>query len=239
MIIRNKKTMTLSIIIPTYNERENIKILIPQIIEIFKQNGFSGEIIVVDDNSPNGTAKEVKILAERYGNIRLIQRDEKMGLGSAYETGFKKATGDVIFEMDGDLSHDPLLIPEFVKKIEDGNDLVIGSRYVKSGGINNWGPIRIFISKSANFMANWILKLDVNDATSGYRAYKREVLSEINAGSEGYAFQVEMVYFARKKGFEMVEIPIIFDDRTMGKSKLGVREIIRFLVVVLTLALKN
>jgi len=228
----------ISIVIPTYNERENIRVLIPRTIAIFEENGFSGEIIVVDDGSEDGTAEEVEMLTKNYGNIRLIQRGKKMGLGSAYKTGFKAAKGDIIFEMDADLSHDPLEIPNFIKKIEEGNDLVIGSRYIKEGDIKNWSYLRILVSKTANYMANRLLKLDINDATSGYRAYKKDILNKMDMDeikSDGYAFQVEMVYFTRKNGFRIAEIPIIFTERRSGLSKLGYKEVFDFFKRVLEL----
>lgn len=230
----------ISIVIPTYNERENIRVLMPRIIAIFEENGFSGEIIVVDDGSEDGTAEEVETFTKNYGNIRLIQRGKKMGLGSAYKTGFKASKGDIIFEMDADLSHDPLEIPNFIKKIEKGDDLVIGSRYIKEGDIKNWSYRRILISKSANYMANRLLKLDINDATSGYRAYKKNILNKMDMDeikSDGYAFQVEMVYFTRKNGFRIAEIPIIFTERRSGLSKLGYKEVFDFFKRVLELRL--
>lgn len=227
-----------SVVIPTYNERENIRVLIPRLIEIFEENGFFWELIVVDDGSEDGTAEEVEKFTRNYENIQLIQRGKKMGLGSAYKRGFKASKGDIVFEMDADLSHDPLNIPDFVKKIEDGYDLVVGSRYIKNGDIKNCSHIRILISKGANSMANILLKLGIRDATSGYRAYRKNILDKMNMDeieSDGYAFQVEMVCFARKNRFKIAEIPIIFNERRSGVSKLGYKEVIEFFKRVLEL----
>ncbi|MCW7078308.1 MAG: polyprenol monophosphomannose synthase [Canidatus Methanoxibalbensis ujae] len=234
--------MHVSIVIPTYNERENIRILIPALVNIMRENNISGEIIVVDDNSADGTAEEVerisKIFAEEF-HIHVIVRERKMGIGSAYKTGFANTTGDVIFEMDGDLSHDPAMIPEFLKMLRT-YDVVVGSRYMRGNCTNNQSNFRRIISIGANMIARKLLQLSVRDATSGYRAYKRNVIKSIDMNhihSEGYAFQVEMVYKVEKKGFKIGEIPIIFRDRTAGRSKLGTKEVVRFFLIVLKLAL--
>ena len=237
------RALKVSIVIPTFNERRNISILIPRVVEVLHKNRITGEIIVVDDNSEDGTADEVRRLARKFGGIceiRLIEQGRKMGIGTAYKRGFAHANGDILFEMDGDLSHDPALIPAFLRKLlEEKCEVVIGSRYVRGGGVNDWGILRRIISAGANLMASKLLNLGIKDATSGYRAYKREVIESINSEicSEGYAFQVEMVYFATKNGFKVAEIPIIFKNREDGKSKLGLKEVVRFFVTVSKLAL--
>jgi len=234
-----------SIVIPTYRERDNIEILIPQIMDVFKKNKIRGEIIVIDDNSRDGTAELVRDFSGKCNGtceIRLIEREDKLGLGSAYREGFRRAKGEVIFEMDGDLSHDPYSIPEFLNKIHEGNSLVIGSRYMNGGGINNWSFFRKLTSRGANFLANQFIRLNVKDATSGYRAYKRDLLDKLNLQdikSDGYSFQVEMVYLARKMGFKIAEVPILFKDRQTGKSKLGMKEVLNFFIIVLKLTFEK
>jgi len=235
--------MNISIIIPTYNEKENISKLIPQIFDVFTRNGINGSLIVVDDSSPDNTAKEVKKLKERY-SIRLIERKGKQGLGSAYITGFKKAIdlgSDIIFEMDADFSHDPEYIPEFVKFMED-YDMVLGSRYIKGGKIENWALWRKIVSRGANFIAGLLLGLNVRDITTGYRAYKAEVLRRIDLDeirSNGYAFQAEILFRVKEKDFEVKEIPIMFVDRKKGESKLSKTEIIRFFILCINLGIKR
>ncbi len=226
-----------SIIIPTYNERENISNLIHAIFAVLKQDNACGNIvdfniIVVDDNSPDGTANEVKKLMEQYP-LHLIKREGKQGIGSAYIAGFKEALSlgsDVIFEMDADFSHDPAYLPEFIKNIKE-SDVVIGSRYIPGGDIKDWSWWRKIVSKTANMLARTLTGLDVNDITTGYRAYRKEVLQKINLDSiksNGYEFQAEMLYRIKEKGFKIKEIPIIFVDRRCGKSKLSKKEVINF-----------
>lgn len=230
--------MDTSIIIPTYNERENIARLIPLIQEVFNDYNVKGEIIIVDDNSPDKTGNLAEEFAKIYGNIRVIHRKEKLGLGSAYKTGFKEAKGKIVFEMDADHSHDPRAIPLFIEQIEKGADVVIGSRYITGGSIVGWPFQRKLISKYANLLANFILGINVKDATSGYRAYTRRALNDIDIDtikSTGYAFQLEMAHRARKKSFKIFEIPITFVDRKTGKSKLSRTEILKFFSTVFRL----
>lgn len=235
--------MKVSIVIPTYNERENIEKLLPEIFGIFDRGGIDGSVIVVDDNSPDGTADAVEGLKREFP-ITLIRRQEKGGIGSAYITGFGKALeqgADVIVEMDADLSHDPNEIPNFIVNTTNF-DLVLGSRYIKGGGIENWNFIRRIISKGGNLVARILLGLDVEDVTTGYRAYRRETLEGIELGSiksNGYAFQAEMLVRARERGFSIKEMPITFRDRVHGKSKLSRMEIIRFIVLCINLRLRG
>jgi len=235
--------MKVSIVIPTYNERENIEKLLPEIFGIFDRGGIDGSVIVVDDNSPDGTADAVEGLKREFP-ITLIRRQEKGGIGSAYITGFGKALeqgADVIMEMDADFSHSPEEIPNFVREIES-SDVVIGSRYIKDGEIENWNFIRRIISKGGDLVARILLGLDVEDVTTGYRAYRRETLEGIELGSiesNGYAFQAEMLVRARERGFSIKEMPITFRDRVHGKSKLSRMEIIRFIVLCINLRLRG
>jgi len=217
--------MNISMVLPTYNERENIEVVLTQIFEVFKQHEIQGKVIVVDDNSGDGTAEIVRGLTAAYP-IDLIRRERKAGIGSAYVAGFKHALdsdADVIFEMDADLSHNPWDIPRFIKNIAD-YDVVVGSRYVEGGGIEHWGLHRRVVSRTANMFSRKCLSLKINDLTSGFRAYRGEVLEVIDLNeieSDGYAFQVEMLHRASKKGFKIKEIPIVFKERREGKSKLS------------------
>jgi len=210
------------IIIPTYNERENIKKLIPEIKKIDK----SLHILVIDDASKDGTAIVVKKLMKRDKTINLIQRDGKYGLGTAYVAGFKYAIKnkyDYIFEMDADFSHDPKYINDFLKNIKN-YDLVIGSRYLNGISVVNWPLRRLMLSKFATFYVHFITGLPLTDATSGFKCYRRKVLEAIDLDSihsDGYAFQIEMHYKVWKKGFRIKEIPIIFVDRDTGASKMS------------------
>lgn len=226
--------MKVALIIPTYNERENIISLIPVVTRVFTEHGISGSIIVVDDSSPDGTGDVVKEFSTRLRNVVLVSRGEKLGLGSAYRTGFREALSmgfDGIMEMDADGQHDPLLIPEFVRKLVEGFDLVIGSRYVAGGEIGNWPLERRLISKGASFFVRLLFRSKIRDPTSGYRIFSRRSLETINlAGlySNGYTFQVEMAVRYEKMGFKISELPIKFVERGIGKSKLGKLEMLRF-----------
>ena len=180
------KSMRLSIVIPTYNEAENISGLINSINEVCNQNRFDYYVIVVDDNSPDNTSKIVKEIMQKNKYVRLIEREGKLGLGTAYIKGIQFSLNlnpDLIMTMDADFSHNPKYIPDFVKKIKEGYDVVLGSRYVTGGGIGNWGFHRTVISKGANYLAKLILRLNTKDNTTGYRAYKREVLEKIDLNS--------------------------------------------------------
>lgn len=210
------------IIIPTYNERENLR---PLLNEIFV-NAPQSDILVVDDNSPDGTGNLADQIAEENTRVRVLHRAGKLGLGTAYIAGFKYAIAheyDAAFEMDADFSHDPRYLPNFLEAIESA-DLVIGSRYVKGGGTPNWSILRRFISGGGNIYTRMVLGLPVHDCTAGYRCYRRTVLEQINLDtirSQGYAFQVELVHRVLQHGFKIVEIPIIFMDRRVGKSKMS------------------
>jgi len=215
------------VIIPTYNELDNIKKLVPDILNRYE----NVDILVVDDNSPDGTGKYIAELSESDSRLKYILREQKMGLGTAYIAGFKYALQNsyaYIFEMDADYSHDPLEIDNFHKAIED-SDLVLGSRYLTGVNVVNWPMRRLLLSYFANLYTRLITGLPVHDATGGYKCFRREVLEAINLDkvkSNGYAFQIEMTFKAWKKGFRMKEISIIFIDRMKGKSKMS-RKIVR------------
>jgi len=229
------------IVIPTYNEADNIEKLIDKIL-------FQGlrnlDILVVDDNSPDGTAEIVEKLATLENNIYLLKRSHKAGLGTAYVAGFKYAIDkkyDYIFEMDADFSHDPDEIPHFLAAIKSC-DVVIGSRYKTGVNVINWPLMRLVLSVGANKYTQIITGLPVNDCTGGYKCFRREVLEAIDLDkvvSDGYSFQIEMNFKAWKKGFKICEIPIIFTDREVGRSKMSKRIIREAIWIVWKLKLAS
>ncbi len=212
------------VIIPTYNEVHNIDRVLRKVLE-----HENVDVLVVDDSSQDGTAEKVKAWTENTERVNLIMRPSKLGLGTAYVTGFKWGLNrdyEYFFEMDADLSHDPAEIPNFIRKIEEGYDLVIGSRYMHGTiSVVGWDFKRLLLSKFANKYSTTILGLKwLSDVTSGYRCYRREVIENIDLDkikSNGYAFQIEMVYRAYKSGFKIAEIPIIFYERNSGSSKMS------------------
>ena len=236
---------TFTICLPTYNEKENIDKLIPRLLKIFDRNNLKGSILVIDDNSPDGTADVVTSWTKKDQRISLLLRKEKEGLGKAYIAGFKEAfktNPDLIFEMDADHSHDPEVIPAMVKMVtEEEKDFVVGSRKMKGGGNPDWPISRKIISSGANFYTRTMLQLKIHDVTSGYRVFKTELLRKIKLDqidNSGYAFQIEMAYIIEKLLKAKVgEVPIVFYDRKVGKSKLGGKDIADFWVQVLKLFL--
>lgn len=210
------------VVIPTYNEAENINKVLD---EIFKLNIWNLNVLVVDDNSPDGTAEKVQEYQKSNLNVHLIQRSGKLGLGTAYIKGFKFALEndfDYIFEMDADLSHNPAEIPKMLKEIEHA-DLVIGSRYINGVNVINWPLSRLFLSVMASKYTRFITGMPIQDCTGGYKCFRRGVLEAIpldEVKSNGYSFQIEMNFKAWKRNFRIKEIPIIFYDRTVGQSKM-------------------
>jgi dolichol-phosphate mannosyltransferase len=210
------------IVIPTYNEAENIGRLIPRVLE----QDPSIDVLVVDDSSPDGTGTLVKGLQQGQPRIHLIERSGKLGLGTAYVAGFRFALArgyDFVFEMDSDFSHNPKEIPRFLERIRSA-DLVIGSRYSQGVRVLNWPMQRLLLSYSANVYTRLITGLPLSDATGGFKCFRREVLAAIDLDrikSNGYAFQIEMSYKAWKKGFRLAETPIVFLDRRSGISKMS------------------
>lgn len=216
-------SLSILVIIPTYNEIENISRIVPVVLAEDERV----HILVVDDGSPDGTAEAVRRLqAASPGRVFLLQRSEKLGLGSAYVTGFKYALDngyDLIFEMDADFSHNPDAIPSFIKEAEV-HDLVIGSRYICGVNVINWPMSRLLLSWGANLYTRLVTGMPVKDATGGYKCFRRDVLMSIdlnNISSDGYCFQIEMNFKVYKKGFSLKEIPIIFTDRKAGTSKMN------------------
>ena len=213
------------VIVPTYNEKFNIARLIPAVLA----QDPSIEVLVVDDASPDGTGAIVDSIAASNPRVHAIHRAGKLGLGTAYITGFRWALErkyDLVFEMDADFSHNPERLPEFLKAIEEA-DLVLGSRY-QNGHVNvvNWPMSRLFLSYAANVYARAVTGLPIFDTTGGFKCFRRNVLESIDLSSvksNGYAFQIEMSFRAWKRGFRLIEIPIVFVDRTEGESKMSKR----------------
>jgi len=213
------------VIIPTYNERENIGVLLDQLLAL--PHGL--EVLVVDDNSPDGTARLVQERMTREPRVHLLERGGKMGLGSAYRDGFRYALqqgAEYIFEMDADFSHDPTAIGGFLENAAEV-DLVLGSRYLNgSVTVVNWPLSRLILSYTANVYARWITGLPVWDTTGGFKCFRRRALEAVpleRVRSDGYAFQIEMTYKIWKRGFRIREIPITFVDRRAGTSKMSRR----------------
>jgi dolichol-phosphate mannosyltransferase len=210
------------IIIPTYNEIENLRQIVTDILSFAPKT----DILIVDDNSPDGTGQLADQIGAEDPRVYTMHRTGKLGLGTAYIAGFKYAIEhnyDAAFEMDADFSHDPKYLPDFLKAIGNA-DLVIGSRYIPGGATPNWSLLRRFISGGGNIYARLLLGLPVHDCTAGFRCYRREVLENIGLDyvkSQGYGFQVEMTYRTMKQGYKIVETPIIFMDRRVGKSKMS------------------
>lgn len=214
--------MSILILLPTYNECQNLVSLIEKIHENLPQ----ADILVIDDNSPDGTGRIADEYAARDTRVRVHHRSGKLGLGTAYIFGFKYALEhgyELVFEMDADFSHDPGHLPQFVQAIENA-DLVLGSRYVPGGGTENWGLWRRILSRGGGTYARAILGVDYRDLTGGFKCFRRKVLEALpfeDVRSEGYSFQIEITYRAHLEGFKIKEIPIIFRERREGQSKIS------------------
>jgi dolichol-phosphate mannosyltransferase len=212
------------VIIPTYKEKENIEAIIKAISSL----PLSFDILIVDDNSPDGTADIVKNLQKSYSNLSLIERPEKLGLGTAYLAGFKYALEkgyEYIYEMDADFSHDPKDLIKLYKACQDGGaDVAIGSRYISGVNVVNWPLSRVLMSYCASIYVRIITGMNIKDTTAGFICYRREVLENIRSyhiKSVGYSFQIEMKFTAWKLGYKIIEIPIVFTDRKLGSSKMS------------------
>jgi dolichol-phosphate mannosyltransferase len=210
-------------VLPTYNEADNIERLVGDVLERLPERR---RVLIVDDNSPDGTGDIADRLASERDDVSVLHREHKEGLGPAYIAGFRKALdggAELVLTMDADFSHDPAHIPDLLGAAR-GADLVIGSRYVPGGDITEWGPIRRFISRGGSAYARAALGLGVRDLTGGFKVIRRAVLQAIDIdtiSSLGYAFQVETTYRAIKAGFRVVEVPIVFTDRRVGTSKMS------------------
>lgn len=229
------------IVIPTYNEKDNIEKIISKVFDL-QIEGIN--ILVVDDNSPDGTGEIVESIKRVNPKVDILHRQEKEGLGKAYIAGFREALGrgaELIFEMDADLSHDPKYIPAILEAAKE-NDLVLGSRYVKGGGVANWNIARRLISRFGNIYARLVLGVSYKDLTGGFKCYKRKVLETIDLdglNSLGYNFQIETTYEAHRAGFRIKEVPIIFTERVEGKSKFNLKIMVEGFFKVLTIRFKK
>lgn len=223
-----------SVLLPTYNERENLPIITYMLVKAFEEAKLDFEIIIIDDNSPDGTFEIAKQLQQTFGESRIVLRPRagKLGLGTAYMHGIQSATGDFVFIMDADMSHHPQFIPAFVRKQMEGNyDVVTGTRYALGGGVHGWNLRRKLTSRVANFLADTLLTPGVSDLTGSFRLYKKDALAAMIRAtkSKGYVFQMEMMVRARQMDFKIAEVPITFVDRVFGESKLGADEIVGYL----------
>jgi dolichol-phosphate mannosyltransferase len=210
-----------TVCLPTYNERETVE----RMVRALGEHGAN--VLVIDDNSPDGTGEIADRLAAELEFVSVLHRDKKEGLGPAYLAGFRRALDDgaeLVLEMDCDFSHDPADVPRLIRAAEEGADLVLGSRYVPGGSIPNWGLVRRIISRGGCLYAQLWLQIRVRDLTGGFKCYRRRVLESIDLDaihSKGYAFQIEGTYRTLRKGFRVVEVPITFVDREEGGSKMS------------------
>ena len=214
------------VVIPTYNEAENIAEMAVALLGVFEEESLDARILVVDDGSPDGTADIVDGVRERDDRIEVLRRSAKEGIGPAYLAGFRLALdrgAALIVEMDADFSHDPKDVPRLVAAAEHA-DLVLGSRYVTGGGVTRWGPLRRIISRAGSAYARLVLGLRTRDLTGGFKCFRREVLETLpldDVAAAGYVFQIEMTYRTILAGFRVREIPITFTERVRGQSKMG------------------
>ena len=225
-------TEQVTVVLPTYNEIENL----PEIASAIRDHGYA--LLIVDDNSPDGTGALADELARADERVSVLHRKEKQGLGPAYAAGFDEALSAgavVVVEMDADFSHDPKDLPRLIAAVEDGADLAIGSRYVPGGATPDWPPVRRFISRGGNLYARIMLGIPTRDATAGFRAFSAEALGRLpyaSAEASGYGFQVEMAWRAHQEGLDVVEVPIVFRDRTRGTSKMGLKIVVEAMWLV-------
>jgi dolichol-phosphate mannosyltransferase len=213
-----------SVVLSTYNEKENLSKMIPLIEKIFSANNIYGEIIVVDDNSPDGTSQVAQEFGTKYGNVRLLWRPTKLGPGSAHADGYKFARGEIVVGMDTDFSHDPNDIPRFVAKIREGYDLVVGSRYIHGGQyeVKSFETLKKSIaSRLGNVLILTLSRVPVHDFTTALRAIRREVILSVETKSKGNSFFMEFILKVYRRGYRVTELPIVFRDRVAGKSKLS------------------
>jgi dolichol-phosphate mannosyltransferase len=229
------------VVIPTYQEAENIAVVLRRV----RAAAPSASVLVVDDGSPDGTADLAEATGAEVGQVSVLRRARKAGLGSAYRAGFERGLEmghDVLVEMDADLSHDPADVPRLLQAVADGAILAIGSRYVPGGGTPHWPLHRRLLSRWGNRYAGLVLGLGVRDATAGFRAYRAEVLDAIDyqtTRADGYAFQVEMAYRVRRAGGSITEVPIMFSDRVRGTSKMSTRIVAEAMLLVTWWALRD
>ncbi len=233
--------MNACIVLPTYNERENVKTLLPALL----RTNVPGElhVLVVDDSSPDGTADEVRLLQKTFPRLHLLVRDQKQGLGAAYIAGFQHALAmlapDILFEMDADYSHDPADVPRLYAAVRDGADAAIGSRYIPGGKIVGWDWWRQSVSSGGNFVSRMLARVPVHDCTAGFRAWRSDIVKKIDLSKldvTGYAFQLSILHAAHRAGAKIVEIPVTFTERRQGASKMRMKDILEFFVTSVKLA---
>jgi dolichol-phosphate mannosyltransferase len=216
------------LILPTYNEAENIEGLVRAALAQLETTGVEPTILVVDDSSPDGTGRIADRLAEELAPVRVLHRDRKQGLGRAYLAGFTLALengAELVLEMDSDFSHDPADLPRLIAASQAA-DLVLGSRYVPGGGVTSWGWLRRLLSRGGSAYARILLGVPVRDLTGGFKCFHRRVLEAIeleNVHADGYGFQIELTYKAVRAGFKVAEVPILFRERSVGQSKMTAR----------------
>ena len=216
------------VIVPTFNERANLEPLVASVRSILDGCAPDHRILIVDGRSPDGTGELAERLASADPHVEVLHEEGKRGLGRAYITGFQRALADgaaLVIEMDADLSHDPRYLPRLLDEVREA-DLVLGSRYVRAGGVENWGPLRRTLSRAGCLYARTVLGVDVRDLTGGFKCFRREVLEAMDleaVHSQGYAFQVELTYRALQSGFRVSEVPIVFSERQAGHSKMSRR----------------
>jgi dolichol-phosphate mannosyltransferase len=212
--------------LPTYNERENLAPMVRALLEVFAASAIDGRVLVIDDSSPDGTGELADRLAAELPTVEVLHRERKEGLGPAYVAGFARALAagaDLVVQMDCDFSHDPADLPRLVAAAGDA-DVVLGSRYVRGGGVRNWGLVRRLVSRGGCLYAQAVLGVGVRDLTGGFKCLRREVLETVGLASVsavGYAFQIEITYRALRRGYRVVEVPIVFVDRRAGRSKMS------------------
>jgi dolichol-phosphate mannosyltransferase len=215
------------LVLPTYDEAENIGPLVRAALPRLAESGLAHRILIVDDNSPDGTGRRADELAAEFDEVQVLHRPGKQGLGRAYLAGFKLALdqeADLVMEMDSDFSHDPADLPRLIAAARgDAADLVLGSRYVPGGGVAQWGRMRRFVSRGGSAYARCLLGVPVRDLTGGFKCFNRRVLEAIDlkdVQADGYGFQIELTYKAIKAGFTVAEVPIVFREREVGSSKM-------------------
>jgi dolichol-phosphate mannosyltransferase len=216
------------LVLPTYNEAENIGPLVRSALPRLEAAGVSPHVLIVDDGSPDGTGQIADQLAAEHEPVEVLHRDRKEGLGRAYLAGFDLALSrgaDLVLEMDADFSHDPEDLPRLIQATEEA-DVVLGSRYVPGGGVVRWGPVRRALSRGGSWYARTLLRVPVRDLTGGFKCFRRRVLETLDLSSihaDGYGFQIEVTYRALRAGFTVKEVPIVFRERRVGNSKMTAR----------------
>jgi dolichol-phosphate mannosyltransferase len=234
--------MKVSVVLPTYNERENIRIIIPEIEKVFKENKIKGEILVVDDSSPDKTAEEAKRLNKRYGNVRVVLRKKKEGIGAALRDGYDRCRGDIIISLDADLSVKTSVIEKLIEKINLGNDLVVGSRYFSFGKRKEKHLKKIFqgiVSRLGNLFIKFVTGVNIHDFTLNYRAIRRNVWKKIKTKEKSNSFLLEMIVKSKFAGYKVSEIPVSFTERKYGKSKIKLFDtMVRFVYKSIELGLE-